>query len=278
MTPSSARVATRLTFATIQMAAWYGGSGNILDYLLQTVGDSVDFSGLQRWIWAGFIYERNYLSQRCMKRDLQSYINISRRAIDLEQPLDEDLIFEFISNDVALVELPNNLDWRECLEICGFLVGHGANPECKDRWGETALLKSAKSTSNCSPNWTRGFLQCGANLSAVDHKGRGLLHLSLRYGRGSYPSLFPGCSISWVEIRAKLVELLKAGCQVRAVDNRGRSPTDFARVLNLKNVWLSALKEVDLLDEDILESLYNKVSQDPHPFAPEVPEAPTICR
>lgn len=276
VTLSSAPMVTPLTFAIIQMAAWYGSSGNILDYLLQIVGDSVDISDLQRWIWAAFIYERNYLSRRCMKRDLQSYFNISRRAIDLEQPLDDVLIFQFISNDVAIVELRSNLDWRECLEICEFLVGHGVNIECKDLLGGTPLLTAARSNLKNSLGWIWALLQLGADFSAVDYKGRGLLHLSLRYSRCPFPTWLRCNYISWIGLQLKLVELLKAGCQTHAVDNRGRTPTDFARGMSLKNVWLSALKEVNMLDDEILESLDYGVSQDPHSFAHELPDAPIV--
>lgn len=263
VTPRSARIVTRLIFAIIQMAAWYGASGSILDYLLQTVGNSFEFSGLQRWIWAGFIYQRFDLSRQCINRDLESYFNISRRAVDLEQALEDDLIFNDMLSCIAIAKWPNNFDWRECLEICGFLVGHGANLECKDRRGETALLKLARSTSDCSRVWTRSLLECGANLSAVDYKGRGLLHLSLRYSRGSRHNILPGCCICWIEVRAKLVELLRAGCQVHAVDNRGRTPTDYARGCCLKNVWVCALREVDMLNDDLIESVFNEVSKEP---------------
>lgn len=56
-----------------------------------------------------------------------------------------------------------SLDFGMIVEICGFLIGHGANIECKDLFDETALLKVAKSNLEGSPNWTRGLLQCGAD-------------------------------------------------------------------------------------------------------------------
>lgn len=69
------------------------------------------------------------------------------------------------------------LDLRIRVDICKFLIGHGAKTECKDLYGEIAILKAARSNLARSPNWTQGLLQCGADLSAVHFKWRGPLHL-----------------------------------------------------------------------------------------------------
>lgn len=157
----------------------------------------------------------------------------------------------------------DELEPRLIIETCGFLVGHGANIECKDLYGETALLKAARSNLESNPSWIRGHLQCRADFAAVDFKERGPLHLTLRYSKGPFPTDYWRVFISWDGLKAKLVDLLRAGCPIHSVDERGRTPTDFARGLNLKDVWESALREADKLDDDIRDSLYNEIRQTP---------------
>ena len=246
------------------MAAWIGGSGKILEYLIKIVGHSVDCSMLQWWILANFAVRQ--INAPCevpnllrMRGDLQSYVELFRRAINIKQALDHGFVINVFSEDSGCIQLLL-LDRRISCGVYDFLTGDGAKIERKERWGETPLLEVARSNFEDSPSWTLALLQCGADILAVDSKERGPLHLSLRYSRGSCCRQY---SISWLDLQAKLVHLLRAGCQIHAVDNRGRSPTDYARGLNLKNVWISALKEVDMLDDDIFESLCHEVSQSP---------------
>ena len=244
------------------MAAWIGGSGKILEFLTKVVGYSVEGSMLNWWILANFAVRQ--INAPCeipnrprIRGDLQSYVDLFRRAINIKQALDEGFVINVLIEDSGYVQLLL-LDRRISSAAYDLLDGDGAKIECKDRWVETPLLEVARSNFKDSPNWTWALLQCGADILAVDFKERGPLHLSLRYSRGCCCRQY---SISWVDLQAKLVHLLRAGCQIHAVDNRGRSPTDYARGLNLKNVWISALKEVAMLDDDILESLYDEVSQ-----------------
>ena len=246
------------------MAAWIGGSGKILEYLIEITGHSVDCSMLQWSILANFAVQQ--INAPCevptrprMRGDLQSYIELFRRAINIKQSLDEGFVINVFSEDSGCTQLLL-LDRRIPFGVYDLLTGDGAKIECKDRWGETPLLEVARSNFEDSPSWTWALLQCGADILAVDCKERGPLHLSLRYSRVCCCRQY---SISWVDLQAKLVHLLRAGCQIHAVDDRGRSPTDYARGLNLKNVWVSALREVGMLDNDILESLYDEVSQSP---------------
>ena len=247
------------------MAAWIGGSRNILECLIKYVGPSVDCSMLQWWILANYAVRQ--VNAPCevpnclrMRVDLQPYIELFRRAFDVKQALDDGFDVKVFSEDNGCMQLLQ-LDRRITFDIYDFLTGDGAKIECTDRWGETPLLEMAKSNFEDTPNWTWALLQCGADILAVDFKERGPLHLSLRYSRGSCCRQYSQYSISWVGLQAKLVHLLRAGCPIHAVDDRGRSPTDYARSLNLKNVWVSALREVKMLDDNILESLYNEVRQ-----------------
>ena len=244
------------------MAAWIGGSGEILEYLIKFVGYSVDCSMLQWWILANFAVRQ--INAPCevpnllrMRSDLESYVKLFKRAINIKQALDDGFFINVFSEDNGCIQVLL-VDRRIPSGVYDFLTGDGAKIECKEPWGGTPLLEMARSNLEDVPNWTCALLQCGADILAVDYKERGPLHLSLRYSRGSCCRQY---SISWVDLQAKLVHLLRAGCQIHAVDNRGRSPTDYARGLNLKNVWISALKEVDMLDDDIFESLCHKVSQ-----------------
>ena len=248
------------------MAAWFGGSRKILEYLIKIVGHSVDCSMLQWWILANFAVRQiiapcEFPNRLRMRDDLQSHIEMFRRAINIKQALDDGFVINVFSEDNGCMQLLQ-LDRQIPFDIYDLPSGDGANIKWKDRWYETPLLEMARSKFEDSPSWTCALLQCGADIFAVDFKERGPLHLSLRYSRGSCCIRY---SISWVDLQAKLVHLLRAGCQIHAVDNRGRSPTDYARGLNLKNVWVSALREVGMLDDDILESLYDEVRQSPVP-------------
>ena len=248
------------------MAAWIGGSGKVLEYLIKMVGHSVDCSMLHWWALANFAVRQINapceVPNRLRMRDVQSYIELCRRASNAKQALDDGFVINVFSEDTGCMQLLL-FDRRISFGIYDFPSGDGASIECKDRYSETPLLGVARSNFEDTPSWTWALLQCGADILAVDIKERGPLHLSLRYSRGCSCRQY---SISWADLQAKLVYLLRAGCQIHAVDNRGRSPTDYARGLNLKNVWVSALREVDMLNDDILGSVHDEVSQSP--FSP----------
>ena len=246
------------------MAAWNGGSGKILEYLVNIVGHTVNCSMLQWWILANFAVRQinapyEVPNRPRMKGDLQSYIELFRRAINIKQALDDGFVINVFSETNGCLQLLQ-VDRQIPFGVYNLLTGDGPKIECKERWGETPLLEMARSNYEDSPSWIWALLQCGADILAVDFKERGPLHLSLRYSRGSCCRPYP---ISWVDLQAKLVHLLRAGCQKDALDKRRRSPTDYARALDLKNVWVSALREVGMLNDDILESLYDEVSQSP---------------
>ncbi len=198
------------------MAVWLKqsrGDGRVVDYLLRLVGDSIDFSGLQYWIWLKFA-ENTYEFQACTVSDLQSYFQLSMRALDLEQTLDDKFISGFFFEEDTMYLL-KSLDLGMIVEICGFLIEYGANIECKDLYDETALLKVVKSNLEGSPHWTRGLLQCGADILAVNFKKRGPPHLTLRYSKGPFNTQYTNYYfISLAGLKAKLVDLLVAGCSV----------------------------------------------------------------
>ena len=131
-------------------------------------------------------------------------------------------------------------------DFCGFLINQGADIEFRDSFRmETALLVVAELDNLRSLRMLPVLLRFDADYSAVDYKGRGLLHLALKPARkhhNRYNRLHPR------DLTDKLVCLLQAGCSIHAVDNYGRTPTDVARRWGRMEEWEAALEEVGKLE------------------------------
>ena len=143
-------------------------------------------------------------------------------------------------------------------KLCKTLINLGLDINSKNLDGQTPLLVVAASDGPGWLPWTEAFLHFGASISATDNLGRGPLHLCLK--RDEFTS------IGLREARcmtAKLVFLLKSGCPIKTKDQWGRTPTDLARGTCVSEVWMRALKEVNMWTVDIEHSLFREVS-----FAP----------
>ena len=68
----------------------------------------------------------------------------------------------------------------EKLAVIRLLISHGADIEAKDGDGSTPLACCIAYSCETTP-WTRAFLDCGANLNALDHNGDSLLNAAIFY-------------------------------------------------------------------------------------------------
>lgn len=121
---------------------------------------------------------------------------------------------------------------------------------------ETPLLSMARKFQIVPPTVLRALLYCGVDVSAVDYKGRGLLHLALMRNRRRQ------LSFEW--LKRKIVLLLRAGCSIYAVDDFGRTPTDLARETCVSIIWKRALGEVGMLDEETKRLILDMVCRAIH--------------
>ena len=143
-----------------------------------------------------------------------------------------------------------------------FSVSHGADIEQVQGWyNETALLFAAHSGRESSLLWLRALLEHGADHTVQDRYWRGPLHLTLKKNSFAYAEGegIPATSMRLME--AKLVCLIRAGCSIHEDDYWGLTPTDIARGSCLRFVWENALREVNMLDDEMFELLDEKVRQ-----------------
>lgn len=136
-----------------------------------------------------------------------------------------------------------------------FFLDKGSDIECRSGDNLIPLLFATCSTWPSSLPCLSFFLEHGANILAVDHEGRGALHLMAstvdeicdhwyeRHGRRSScdPDL---CYCSFEDVENKFVKLLQAGCNPLALDDEGRPPSWY---INSKEegwlIWVSALEK-----------------------------------
>lgn len=130
--------------------------------------------------------------------------------------------------------------------------------DSRNYWSQTPLLNSAGLYWDSSSTYMSLLIKYGANVHAVDYRGRGALHLV------SDLVLYP---ISTTEVKAQLVLLLEAGCDPNATDHDGRTPLrQFQRGSQGWEIWTTALEKtrgrrVLLHSERLLE--LNPISE-PH--------------
>ena len=270
-------VILRLTTSTTQMAACYSGTQSlgILNFLLDGAWDLENAGDLQYYIWTNFwdkgIHPPN-LPVRSVQ-DLEPWLQVSRRAYDLghefgEGPQD----FIGIYSIMGFLWHPSGTRAMEpdaLRTLVHFFISHGADIEqVLGDYQETALLSVAHSGDVFSLLWLRALLEHGADHTAQDRYGRGPLHLTLRK---QTEDLWKRKDDKWTTsmrlMEAKLVCLIRAGCSIYEVDNRGLTPTDLARGSCLRIVWENALRKVNMLDDKMLELLDEKV-RPYYPFGP----------
>ena len=261
----------RLITSTIQMAARYSVRRGlaILNFLLDGAWDVENAENLQNHIWNNF-WQRQKLKPYFQVRsvqDLEPWLQVSRRAYDLGHEFDEGLKYHYFPFAGSLVTGYLNYSAAKTLEpnavrtLVDFFVSHGADIEqVQGFYHETTLLFVAHSRDESSLLWLRALLEHGADLTAQDCYGRGPLHLTLIKQFGSVWRSEDGkwtTSMRFMEV--KLVCLIRAGCSIHKVDNHGLTPTDIARESCLRVVWENALREVNMLDDKMLELLDKKV-------------------
>ena len=269
------------------MAAWYSARQGlaILNFLLDGAWDLESAGDLQDHIWENFwqrqVHQRDFRVRSV--QDLEPWLQVSRRAYDLGHDFDEGpkhlrpfiegysvmghSVMGILNHDLAAeVMAPNAVR-----TLVDFFVSHGANiEEVPGHHQETALLAAAHSGRESSLPWLRALLEHGADHTAQDRYGRGPLHLTLEKQEKDLWGIEVGkrtTSMRFME--AKLVCLIRAGCSIHKVDNHGLTPTDIARESCLRVVWENALREVNMLDDKMLELLDKKV-RPYYPLGPPV--------
>ena len=242
------RICTLLIFADFQLALhWqHHHTGSTIDYL-------VDYVLVNAWDLESeydlphLLYGKLVLSDGWTSRDLDLFCNYCRRMSALGQGIQADEIHNILQSlhfggvPYPMPKQPNYGD------VFKFLINQGADIEYSDSVHmETALLVAAELDCEMSPRVIQELLQLDADNSAVDYKGRGPLHLTLKPSR--IFNVKDLCSSLPRIIEDKSVHLLQAGCSVHAVDNYGRTPTDVAQKWKRTKAWEAALQEVGKLE------------------------------
>ena len=260
-----------------QMAAWHARrrSGAVLNFLLDGGWDLENSEKLQDYIWANLMNQQIDISEPInlvhSTRDLEPWLQLSRRAFDLGHEFDRDINY---FNDKVMFYLSDQstmkiMEPEAVRTVVHFLVSHGADiDQYGDSNRETALLYAAHSGGEDSLLWLRVLLEHGADYTVRDVAGRGPLHLTLKKYRPGYAESGdyeesgedpPATSMRLME--AKLVCLIRAGCSIHEVDDLGATPTDLARGSCLRIVWENALREVNMLDDNMMELIDKEVRQ-----------------
>jgi hypothetical protein len=154
----------------------------------------------------------------------------------------------------------------------------GFDLEHRNFEGNSSLLRTAYGSSfkfTWAFKYFRLLIKYGANVHAVNEKGLGLLHLTLKT-----VSLFPLYSVksTWVSllsgIEEKLVVLLEAGCDPNAKDHMGRTPSQYVEHDDdLLAVWTSALDETrDRVHLNVNKALRPRVLDVSSPSYDELPD------
>ena len=256
------------------MAAWYSGQSlAILNFLLDGAWDLENVGNLQFCIWRGF-WDRQIMKPGFLVRsvrDLEPWLQVSRRAYDLGHEFGEGPkclrhSITGYSNSVTgylrHASFPETMEPEAVRTLVHFFVSHGADIEqVHGHCEETALLSVAHSGRESSLLWLCALLEHGADYTVQDRYGRGPLHLTLKKNSFAYEEGegIPATSMRLME--AKLVCLIRAGCSIHEDDSWGLTPTDIARGSCLRFVWENALREVNMLDDEMFELLDEKVRQ-----------------
>ncbi len=231
------RICIKLIIAGIQMALfWINGlPSKIIDYLLVDAWDIENSLDLQSTLWKD-------RAEGLAPGDIDLSIQVSRRLSALGQIIEADLIHGIVRENPSSILSSKELNYND---MCKFFINQGANIECRDTFRmETALLVTAELDNFESLKMMLALLWLNADLSAVDYKGRGPLHLALKPSR-----LYGGGQrLHSRALKDKLVHLLQAGCSIHAIDHYGWTPTDVARKWRRTKAWEAALQELGKLE------------------------------
>ena len=241
-------ICTLLIFVGFQMALYWQhfNTGSTVDYLVDYVlvnaWDIESVYDLPR-----LLYGKLALYDDWTSRDLDLFFHYSRRMSALGQDIQADEIHNILQS-IYCAEIPYPMPKQPNYgNIFKFLINQGADIECRDSVHmETALLVAAESDYEMSLGVIQELLWLDADDSAVDYKGRGPLHLTLKPSR--IFAVKDLRSSFFRVIKDKSVHLLQTGCSIHAVDNYGRTPTDVARIWRRTKPWEAALQEIGKLE------------------------------
>ena len=149
----------------------------ILEYLLYGAWDIENSRNLLTWIW-------NDMLSSPTKENFEWSCRNSMKALELGQSFDVNFTgwLQFLGlDDDRIFDTEQHEYLRKAFE---FFIKHGLDIESRDNFRkETPLLISAEADTWSSATCLRVFLGYGADLTAVDYKGRGPLHLTLKQSR-----------------------------------------------------------------------------------------------
>lgn len=135
--------------------------------------------------------------------------------------------------------LAQTLDFVASRELTAVFVEKGADVNCADNDGNTALI--VHTYEHCDKETVKVLVQAGADVNAQNKKGLTPLHNALDYGN---------------EMVARY--LIKKGARYNIADNRGRTAMDIAAEKGYEVV-------LDLMDLSLAESEGQQQSQDKQP-------------
>lgn len=142
-----------------------------------------------------------------------------------------------------------SLHLHECVQVIQFLLEIGSDVEHQNMLGHTPLLDAAHVATGYLSEYSNALILMGASISATDPEGCNVLHLTVQVlerrswcAQNICRSLLgprpPG------DIQHRLVNLLEAGCDPRAVDDNGLTPSCYICKSPISwVVWARALLE-----------------------------------
>jgi hypothetical protein len=187
-----------------------------------------------------------------VRKSWEGIFRILTRVVDPSDhniPLGEHL--KLADTVLDLDEQERIVDWIKFLSKAGF--------DFDDPREEIAPALLAATSSKESTTWMELLLKCGADPN-VTLDGKNALHCVLLFGRkkiSDCPEVYDKTTnIAREDILVllllKLMELIKAGCDIHAIDNSGRTPSMLAKNLDLLEFWRKALELCGLVYKDVV--------------------------
>lgn len=167
-------------------------------------------------------------------------------------------------------------DDKESVRMYMNFTGHLIDLECRDALGSTALLIGVDTLYNLLPKFGEDvlhkitlLLDRGADITAQDDSGKGVLHHLFRYEDCAFESGGDVCfesdmfteNVAWIEpheLMGTLSLLLQRGADIHAFDSSGCSVSHAAYGAGLGAVWYGALLDAGHNAEETFSHLYEE--------------------
>lgn len=235
--------------------------GAVFQYLLQGAWDIENSNDLQNILWGRSTYRTTPAIDR---KDFEgARAQASLDACRLGQPLSDAFFHSLFSENGGLWSMTlGNEDTDSVRQYFELFLRLGMNPEYIDPESGRSLFLSVTKL-NCARglhpsltvSWLQVFLEYGADVTVVDHVGRGPLHLTMERSRTNFYLNYDRL----LYIHQTIILLLRAGCSVDAVDVYGYTPGDLARENHWEDAWIDALEETGMLTDEIMDEVMEEV-------------------